>query len=298
MTRLLDDLSAGKEQAFDELLPVVHAELRRRAASYLRRERQNHTLQPTALVSETFLKLVEQRNVRWQNRAHFFAVASQAMRRILVDHARTRQRVKRGRNGPQVTLDEAMIAAESRSIDLLSLDDSRPQGPPGAVRLRATEIAGLRLDHAVIAREPVTFAFQPVKGASRYAVEIEDSQGRVVMRREVAATELTVAAGTLAPGAAYHWTVQTLDRAGGAARGASDFTTLSEEDGRQRDALRQSVASSGGGQEALLAEVDRRPGLYPEALRGFRAALAGQPTDPAIRRAVHWLDARAAATRR
>ena len=181
---------------------------------------------------------------------------------------------------------------------LAALDDSRPQGPPGAVRLRATEIAGLRPDHAVIAREPVTFAFQPVKGASRYAVEIEDSQGRVVMRREVAATELTVAAGTLAPGAAYRWTVQTLDRAGGAARGASDFTTLSEEDGRQRDALRQSVASSGGGQEALLAEVDRRLGLYPEALRGFRAALAGQPTDPAIRRAVHWLEARAAATRR
>ena len=124
VTRLLDDLSAGKEQAFDELLPLVHSELRRRAASYLRRERQNHTLQPTALVNEAFMKLVEQRNVRWQNRAHFFAVASQAMRRILVDHARTHQRVKRGGSAPQVTLDEAMIAAESRSIDLLALDEA------------------------------------------------------------------------------------------------------------------------------------------------------------------------------
>ena len=146
----------------------------------------------------------------------------------------------------------------------------------------------------MIASEPVRFAFQPVKGASRYAVEVENTQGRVVMRREVAATELIVGAGTLAPGAAYHWTVQTLDKAGVAARGASDFTTLSEEDARQRDALRQ----SGGGQEALLAEVDRRLGLYPEALRGFRAALVKQPAYRAIRRAVLWLEARAAAARR
>jgi RNA polymerase sigma factor (TIGR02999 family) len=124
VTRLLDDLSAGKEHALDELLPLVYRELRRRAASYLRRERQNHTLQPTALVNEAFLKLVEQRNVRWQNRAHFFGIAAQAMRRILVDHARTHGRVKRGGASPQVTLDEAMIAAESRSIDLLALDEA------------------------------------------------------------------------------------------------------------------------------------------------------------------------------
>src|SRR4029453_17390093 len=139
-----------------------------------------------------------------------------------------------------------------------ALDDSRPQGPPGADRLRGPEIAGLRPDHAVIANEPVTFAFQPVKGATRYVVEIEDSQGRVVMTREVDATELTVAAGTFASGAAYHWTVQSQDKPGGAARGASDFTTLSEEDARQRDALRKSIVSSGSGRDALLAEVDRR----------------------------------------
>ena len=124
VTRLLDDLSAGKEHALDELLPLVYRELRRRAASYLRRERQNHTLQPTALVNEAFLKLVEQRDVRWQNRAHFFGIAAQAMRRILVDHARTHGRVKRGGAAPQVTLDEAMIATESRSIDLLALDEA------------------------------------------------------------------------------------------------------------------------------------------------------------------------------
>lgn len=124
VTRLLDELSTGREQAFDELLPLVYRELRRRAAGHLRRERQNHTLQPTALVHEAFLKLVEQRDVRWQNRAHFFAVASQAMRRILVDHARTHQRIKRGGGGPQVTLDEAMMAAESRSIDIMALDQA------------------------------------------------------------------------------------------------------------------------------------------------------------------------------
>jgi RNA polymerase sigma factor (TIGR02999 family) len=124
VTRLLDDLSAGKEAAFDELLPLVYRELRRCAASYLRRERQNHTLQPTALVNEAFLKLVEQRNVRWQNRAHFFGVAAQAMRRILIDHARTHGRVKRGGAAPQVTLDEAMLVAESRSIDLLALNQA------------------------------------------------------------------------------------------------------------------------------------------------------------------------------
>ncbi len=124
VTRLLDDLTAGKKQAFDELLPLIEHELRRRAAGYMRRERQNHTLQPTALVNEAFLKLVDQRNVRWQNRAHFFAVASQAMRRILVDHARTRHRAKRGGSAPPVTLDEAMIAAEGRSIDLLALDQA------------------------------------------------------------------------------------------------------------------------------------------------------------------------------
>jgi RNA polymerase sigma-70 factor, ECF subfamily len=88
VTRLLEDLNRGREQALEELLPVVYRELRRQAARYLRRERQNHTLQPTALVNEAFLKLVDQK-VQWQNRAHFFGVAAQAMRRILIDHART-----------------------------------------------------------------------------------------------------------------------------------------------------------------------------------------------------------------
>jgi hypothetical protein len=181
---------------------------------------------------------------------------------------------------------------------LAALDDSRPQGPPGAVRLRGTDIGGLRPYHTVVASAPVTFSFQAVRDASRYAVEIEDDHGRVVLRREVDTAELTVPAGTLAPGAAYHWTVQTLDKVGTVARGASRFTTLSEEEGRRRDALRQALASQGTADEALLAEVDRRLGLYPEALRGFRAALAQHPGDPAILRAVQWLEAREASAQR
>jgi len=175
---------------------------------------------------------------------------------------------------------------------LAALDESRPRGAPGAVRLRGREISGLRPDHVVLASAAVTFTFQPVTGASRYAVEIEDNQGRLVLRREVDTTELTVPAGTLAPDATYHWTVETVNTVGSTARGASRFVTLSEEEARRRDALRNALASQGSPDEALLAEVDRRLGLYREALRGFRAALVEHPGDPALVRAVQWLDAR------
>lgn len=124
VTELLHDLSEGKEQALANLLPIVHGELRRQAARYLRRERHNHTLQPTALVNEAFIRLVDQRNVRWQNRAHFFGVAAQAMRRILVDHARAQQRIKRGGVKQNVTLNEGMLAEAARSIDVLALDEA------------------------------------------------------------------------------------------------------------------------------------------------------------------------------
>ena len=124
LTELLQQVNSGREDALEQLMPVVYGELRRQAARYLRRERQNHTLQPTALVNEAFLKLIDQRNVRWQNRAHFFGIAAQAMRRIMIDHARTRQRIKRGGVQHAVTLDEAMIAGEARSIDVLALDEA------------------------------------------------------------------------------------------------------------------------------------------------------------------------------
>ena len=96
VTELLQQWAEGRQEALDRLLPEIYAELRKLASSYLRRERRNHTLQPTALVHEAFLKLVDQRAGRWQNRAHFFGIAAQAMRRILVDHARAHAADKRG----------------------------------------------------------------------------------------------------------------------------------------------------------------------------------------------------------
>ena len=122
VTRLLQNVSAGEPDALDALLPLVYSELRRRAANYLRRERPNHTLQATALVNEAYLRLVDQQHVRWQNRAHFFAIAAQAMRRILVDHARGRRRAKR--DGVLVPLDDAEPLVDGRQVDLLALDEA------------------------------------------------------------------------------------------------------------------------------------------------------------------------------
>jgi len=96
ITQLLNQWSEGDAEVLDDLMPLVYKELRRQAAGYLRRERADHTLQPTALINEAYLKLIDQRDVKWQNRAHFFAIAAQAMRRILVDYARERKREKRG----------------------------------------------------------------------------------------------------------------------------------------------------------------------------------------------------------
>src|SRR6185436_14602259 len=106
VTQLLLDWSDGNPAALDKLMPLVYGELRRLAHQYLRKERAGHTLHTIDLVHEAYLRLVDQRRVRWQNRAHFFGVASQLMRRILVDHARRQKRVKRGGGAPMVSLDE------------------------------------------------------------------------------------------------------------------------------------------------------------------------------------------------
>jgi len=124
VTQLLLDWSAGDEQALEQLIPIVVEDLRRRAAGYLRRERRGHTLQPTALVNEVYLRLVDQRRVQWRNRAHFFGVAAQLMRRILVDHARAHRAAKRGGWVEKVALDEAIDALVERDIDLIALDEA------------------------------------------------------------------------------------------------------------------------------------------------------------------------------
>ncbi len=126
ITRMLKDWSdGGNRDALDQLLPFVYDELHRQASRYLRRERSDHTLQTTALIHEAYLKLIDQREVEWQNRAHFFAVAAQAMRRILVDYARTRKREKRGGDDVKLQLDEAInVSTGEKSIDLVALDEA------------------------------------------------------------------------------------------------------------------------------------------------------------------------------
>jgi RNA polymerase sigma factor (TIGR02999 family) len=126
VTQLLAQWSGGDQAALDQLLPLVYSELRRLASAYLRRERSNHTLQSTALVHEAFMRLVNQQDVQWKNRAHFFAIAAQMIRRILVDYARSQHAEKRGSGAVKLALDEAMAVPQvsGTDIDLLSLNDA------------------------------------------------------------------------------------------------------------------------------------------------------------------------------
>ena len=124
LTQLLLAWSNGDRDALEDLLPVVYGELRRIAARYLRHERQDHTLQPTALVHEAYVKLIDQRHAQWQNRAQFFGVAAQLMRRILVDHARAHVADKRGGGVSPVTLTDAAGASPARGVDVIALDEA------------------------------------------------------------------------------------------------------------------------------------------------------------------------------
>jgi RNA polymerase sigma factor (TIGR02999 family) len=124
VTRLLQAWSQGNDAALEELLPLVHQELRRLARRYMFGERPGHTLQTTALVNEAYMRLVNSRQVNWQNRAHFFAISAQLMRRILVDYARARGYRKRGGGVPKITLDEALMGPQEKGHDLVALDDA------------------------------------------------------------------------------------------------------------------------------------------------------------------------------
>jgi RNA polymerase sigma factor (TIGR02999 family) len=124
VTQLLRAWSEGDENALDKLVPLVYGELHRLARRYMAQERPGQTLQVTALVNEAYLRLVDSQQADWQNRAHFFAVCSQMMRRILVDRARSRRAQKRGIGETPLELDEALLVAEGRSADLVALDDA------------------------------------------------------------------------------------------------------------------------------------------------------------------------------
>jgi RNA polymerase sigma-70 factor, ECF subfamily len=122
VTQLLHGVRMGDESAVDRLAPLVYEELRRVARGIFRRERADHTLQPTALVHEVFMKLVDESDVNWQSRAHFMAIAARAMRRVLVDHSRAQSAEKRGGGNELVPLDQAVVYSEDRSPEILLLD--------------------------------------------------------------------------------------------------------------------------------------------------------------------------------
>jgi RNA polymerase sigma factor (TIGR02999 family) len=124
ITGLLVDWSNGDQTALEKLLPLVEQELRRLAHSYMRRENRDHTLQTTALVNEAYLKLIDQKKTRWQNRAHFFGIAAQIMRRILLNYARDQHREKRGGKAVQVSLSEASVVCLEKPEELIALDEA------------------------------------------------------------------------------------------------------------------------------------------------------------------------------
>jgi RNA polymerase sigma factor (TIGR02999 family) len=123
-TELLLAWNSGEEEALERLMPLVHDELRRLAQQYMRRERPDHTLQPTGLVNETYLRLIDIKRIKWQNRAHFFAMSARLMRRILVDMARAHGNQKRGGAVPHVTLDDGLAVSDESSPSLVALDDA------------------------------------------------------------------------------------------------------------------------------------------------------------------------------
>lgn len=142
VTRLLLAWRGGDRAALERLVPLVYAELRRQAHRQMRRERPGHTLQTTALVNETYLRLVDSKRVRWQNRAHFFAVCAQLMRRILIDHARARRSLKRGGDAVHVALDDTPVGSSPPHADLLALDEALTR--LAAMDMRKSRVVELR----------------------------------------------------------------------------------------------------------------------------------------------------------
>ena len=142
VTQLLIDWSNGNQAALDRLMPLVDRELHRLAHHYMRRESPGRTLQTTALVNEAYLRLVEQKQVHWKNRAHFFALSAQLMRRILVDRARSRRYAKRGGGAQRISFDETMVFSPERGADLIALDEALEK--LAAIDARKSKVVELR----------------------------------------------------------------------------------------------------------------------------------------------------------
>ena len=178
VTQLLVAWRNGDESARDELMPLVYQELHRLAQQYMSRERPGHTLQTSALVNEAFLRLVDQRDVQWQNRAHFFGIAGQMMRRILVDHARNRRYAKRGGGAAQVSLDEELIVSEERSAEVVALDEAL--GRLAAFDQRKSQVVELKFFGGLSIEETAE-----VLGVSPGTVMRDWTLARAWLRREM-----------------------------------------------------------------------------------------------------------------
>lgn len=182
ITELLIAWSDGRREALDDLIPVVYEDLRRMAAGYMQREPAGNPLQPTALVSEAYLRLVDQRRVKWRNRAHFFGVAAEMMRRILVDQARRRRAERRGRDWERVTLTGVdLVANEPSPIDVLALHESLERlavfDPQQAQIVELRYFAGLTIDEAA-----------EVVGVSAATVEREWTIAKAWLRANLSAS--------------------------------------------------------------------------------------------------------------
>ena len=178
VTLLLERWSNGDQSALAELMPLVQDELHRQAANYLRRERPDHTLQPTALVNEAYLKLVNQRQGRWQNRAQFFGVAAQLMRRILVDHARAHQAGKRGGSQIRLSLTHADYLADQPDTDLLAVHEALER--LAVLDEQQSRVVELKFFGGLTIAE-----ITEVMGISHATVEREWNLARAWLRREL-----------------------------------------------------------------------------------------------------------------
>ena len=184
ITHLLHEWSAGDQRALEELTPLVYEELRKQAARYLRRERQGHTLQTTALIHEAYIRLVDAQDVRWQGRAHFFAIAANLMRRILVDHARRRNADKRGGAQVLLPLDEALAVADEMDVDLLEIDEALDR--LAAIDAQQARVVELRFFSGLSVEEAAA-----VLGISAKTVKRDWAVARAWLRREIRGGEQT-----------------------------------------------------------------------------------------------------------
>ena len=181
VTQLLRNWQDGDQTARDQFLGIVYDELRRQAARYLRRERADHTLQPTALVHEAYLQLIDQSRVNWESRAHFFGAAARLMRRILVDHARAHQAEKRGSGEEKLALNEAIAVPESKDLNILALNDALEE----LARLdeRQSRIVELRYFGGLSIEETAT-----ITGVSPATVKREWAMAKVWLHNQIKRT--------------------------------------------------------------------------------------------------------------